>query len=102
MKLKLIFPTGLFVAVATLSMGAQAASSMDTAEPRAPAANNQQPTVNNQQATANNQDDKAASQKKHSHVEDKAGVRQQALETSSDKANAYKDKTKHFHPRDMK
>lgn len=40
--------------------------------------------------------------KPHSHVEEKTGVPQKAPVQDAGRQNAAKDKTKHFHPRDMK
>jgi hypothetical protein len=45
--------------------------------------------------------DKAAA-KPHSHVQEKTGVPQSMPDPKADKPNAAKDKSKHFHPRDMK
>lgn len=47
------------------------------------------------------QADKTAA-KPHSHVQEKTGVPQSMPEAKADKPNAAKDKSKHFHPRDMK
>lgn len=47
------------------------------------------------------QADKSAA-KPHSHVQEKSGVPQSMPEAKADKPNAAKDKSKHFHPRDMK
>lgn len=40
--------------------------------------------------------------KPHSHVQDKTGIPQEAQPAAPAKKNAAKDKTKHYHPRDMK
>lgn len=45
--------------------------------------------------------DKAAT-KPHSHVQEKTGVPQSMPDPKADKPNAAKDKSKHYHPRDMK
>ena len=45
--------------------------------------------------------DKAAA-KPHSHVQEKTGMPQSMPEAKAEKPNAAKDKSKHFHPRDMK
>lgn len=45
--------------------------------------------------------DKAAA-KPHSHVQEKTGIPQNAPDTKADKANAAKDKSTHYHPRDGK
>lgn len=47
------------------------------------------------------QADKAAA-KPHSHVQEKTGMPQSMPEAKADKSNAAKDKSKHYHPRDMK
>jgi hypothetical protein len=47
------------------------------------------------------QADKAAA-KPHSHVQEKTGMPQSMPEAKADKPNAAKDKSKHYHPRDMK
>lgn len=47
------------------------------------------------------QTDKAAA-KPHSHVQEKTGVPQSMPDGKADKPNAAKDRSKHFHPRDMK
>ncbi len=47
------------------------------------------------------QTDKAAI-KPHSHVQEKTGMQQSMPEAKADKPNAAKDKSKHYHPRDMK
>lgn len=87
MKLKSILITGVFAAIAVLSMGAQAAPDMDKAEEaKAP-------------ATGMQADPKM---KPHSHVEEKTGVPQSAPKAKSNKLKADKDKSKHFHPRDGK
>ena len=85
MKLTPTLAAGLFAVAATLSLNAVAAS--DTPADTKAAA------------------EKAALQKKmmrHSHVQEKTGLPQNVPDAASDKPNAAKDKTKHFHPRDMK
>lgn len=87
MKLKATLSVGLFAAIATLSMGAQAASDADKpAEAKATVADT--PGVKRV--------------KPHSHVEEKTGVPQNVPEAKADKPDPAKDKTKHFHPRDGK
>ncbi|TXT24901.1 MAG: hypothetical protein FD131_4796 [Rhodocyclaceae bacterium] len=90
MKLKpIVFSASLFAAM-VFSLGVQAASDADkAAEAKAP--------------VADMQADKAVKKMKpHSHVEEKTGVPQSMPDAKSDKPNAAKDKSKHFHPRDMK
>lgn len=43
-----------------------------------------------------------AATKPHSHVQEKSGVPQSMPDGKSDKPNAATDKSKHYHPRDMK
>lgn len=89
MKLTSILSTSLFAAMAVLSISAQAASDTDkAAEVKAPA-ENVKPV-------------KPASQKRHSHLEEKTGVPQSMPEATSDKPNAAKDMSKHYHPQDGK
>jgi len=85
MKLQSALAAVLFASVAMLSLGAQAADA-----DKAPAA----AEMKAGQAT------KAA--KPHSHVQEKTGVEQVAPAAAPAKKNAAKDKTKHYHPRDMK
>lgn len=40
--------------------------------------------------------------KPHSHVQEKTGTPQSMPDAKAEKPNAAKDKSKHFHPRDMK
>lgn len=40
--------------------------------------------------------------KPHSHVQEKTGIPQDVQPADPAKKNAAKDKTKHYHPRDMK
>ncbi len=83
MKLKPTLAASLFAIMAALSLNAGAAA--DT--------------------PADAKTEKAAPQKKmrpHSHVEEKTGFPQKAVEAMPGKPNAAKDKTKHFHPRDGK
>lgn len=92
MKLNSILWAGLFAAIATLSIGAQAASDTDkAAEAKEPVAGMQ---VNKKM-------------KPHSHMEEKIGVPQQTptvttTEGKSGNLKADKDRSKHFHPRDGK
>ncbi|MBI5861747.1 MAG: hypothetical protein HZB64_06155 [Rhodocyclales bacterium] len=88
MKLKSILATSLFAATAILSAGAYAATDTGKgADAAAPA--------------TDIQTDKKV--KPHSHVEEKTGVPQKApSETAPARKNAAKDKSKHYHPRDMK
>ncbi|WP_153133032.1 hypothetical protein [Dechloromonas hortensis] len=44
----------------------------------------------------------AQAAKPHSHVEEKTGIPQDVKPADPAKKNAAKDKTKHYHPRDMK
>ena len=89
MKLKSILSTSLFTAMAVLSISAQAASDTDKA------AEVKAPTQNVKTVTA-------ASQKRHSHVQEKTGVPQSMPETSPDKSSVAMDMSKHYHPRDGK
>ena len=85
MKMNPTLAASLFAIAAALSFNANAASD-------APADN---------KAAA----EKAAPQKKmkpHSHVQEKTGIPQNVPDAATDKPNAAKDKTKHFHPRDGK
>ncbi len=90
MKFNVLLAAGLFAATTTLSFGALAADADKATDAKAP--------------MADMQADKAAGKKMkpHSHVEEKTGVPQAVPEANADKPNAAKDKTKHFHPRDMK
>lgn len=87
MKLKSILATSLFAATAVLSAGAYAAT--DTGKGGDVAA-----------PATDIQTDKKV--KPHSHVEEKTGVPQKAPEAVPARKNAAKDKSKHYHPRDMK
>lgn len=78
--------SAILLATAALSLGAQAADA-DKAPPAA--------EMKMEQGT------KAV--KPHSHVEEKAGVPQKAPAAVDPKRkNAAQDKSKHYHPRDMK
>ena len=44
----------------------------------------------------------AQAAKPHSHVQDKTGIPQNAQAAAPAKKNPANDKTKHYHPRDMK
>lgn len=88
MKLKFFFATSLLAMTVALSTGVQAASDTNTA-----------PTAQTQAAGV--QGDKAM--KSHSHMEEKSGVPQKAQEAKAEKkTDPWKDKSKHFHPRDGK
>lgn len=83
MKLKPTLAASLFTIMAAVSLNAGAAADTST----------------------DAKVEKAAPQKKmqpHSHVQEKTGIPQKAPERMSDKPNAAKDRTKHFHPRDGK
>lgn len=85
MKLQSTLSAILF-ATAALSLGAQAADA-DKVPPAADMKMEQGAKV----------------VKPHSHVEEKTGVPQKApAAVDPDKKNAAKDKSKHYHPRDMK
>lgn len=91
MKLKSILSVGFFAAIASLSMGTQAASDKEPATEAMPAANMKADT------------NAKAKVKPHSHVEEKTGVPQSEPKAKSDKPSpAKKDMTKHSHPRDAK
>ena len=86
MKLQSALSAILFATVAALSIGAQAAD----AEKAPPAAEMKM-------------EQGAKAVKPHSHVEEKTGVQQKApAAVDPSKKNAAQDKSKHFHPRDMK
>lgn len=83
MKLQSALATALFATAAMLALGAQAADA-DKAPPAA--------EVKAEQGV-----------KPHSHVQEKTGVPQSApAKAAPGKKNAAQDKTKHYHPRDMK
>lgn len=83
MKLQSALATALFATAAMLALGAQAAD----ADKAAPATE-----VKAEQGA-----------KPHSHVQEKTGVPQSApAKAAPGKKNAAQDKTKHYHPRDMK
>lgn len=83
MKLQSALATALFATVAMLALGAQAADA-DKAPPAA--------EVKAEQGV-----------KPHSHVQEKTGVPQSApAKAAPGKKNAAQDKSKHYHPRDMK
>ena len=89
MKLQSTLSAILFATVAALSSGAQAADA-DKAPPAA--------EMKMEQGAK-----PAKAIKPHSHVEEKAGVPQKApAAVDPDKKNAAQDKSKHYHPRDMK
>jgi hypothetical protein len=83
MKLSILIANILFAGVATTGI--------------AFAGNDNSPA----QKAAETPADKAAT-KPHSHVQEKTGMAQTTPDTKADKLNAAKDKSKHFHPRDMK
>ena len=83
MKLKTSLAASLFAIMVALSLNASAAG--DT--------------------SADAKVEKAVPQKTmrpHSHVQEKTGMLQNVAESMSDRPNAAKDRTKHFHPRDGK
>lgn len=83
MKMQSALATTLFATLAMLALGAQAAD----ADKAAPAAE-----VKAEQGV-----------KPHSHLQEKTGVPQSApAKAAPGKKNAAQDKTKHYHPRDMK
>lgn len=83
MKMQSALATALFAALAMLALGAQAAD----ADKTPPAAE-----VKAEQGV-----------KPHSHVQEKTGVPQSApAKAAPGKKSAAQDKTKHYHPRDMK
>jgi len=86
MKLQSALSVILFATAAALSWGTQAADA-----DKAPTA----------QEMKTEQGTKAV--KPHSHVEEKTGIPQKApAPVEPGKKNAAQDKTKHYHPRDMK
>lgn len=88
MKLQTALSAILF-ATAALSLGAHAADA-DNASPGA--------EMKMEKGTK-----PAKAVKPHSHVEEKTGVPQKApAAVDPDKKNAAQDKSKHYHPRDMK
>ncbi len=93
MKLKPTLAAGLFAIMAALAFNANAASDFPTGAGAA------------SDTPAGAKVEKAAPQMKmrpHSHVEEKTGFPQTAPVAMTDKPNAAKDRTKHFHPRDGK
>lgn len=81
--------SAILLATAALSLGAQAAD----ADKSPPAAE-----MKMEQGAK-----PAKAVKPHSHVEEKSGVPQKApAAVDPDKKNAAQDKSKHYHPRDMK
>lgn len=86
MKLQSALSAILFATVAALSVGVQAADA-DKAPP----------------AAEMKAEQGAKAVKPHSHVEEKTGVPQKApAAVEPGKKNAAQDKSKHYHPRDMK
>lgn len=86
MKLQSALSAILFATVAALSVGAQAADA-DKAPP----------------AAEMKAEQGAKAVKPHSHFEEKTGVSQKApAAVDPAKKNAAQDKSKHYHPRDMK
>lgn len=86
MKLQSTLSAILFATVAALSLGVQAADA-DKAPP----------------AAEMKMEQGAKPAKPHSHVEEKTGVPQKApAAVDPNKKNAAQDKSKHYHPRDMK
>lgn len=86
MKLQSTLSAILFATVAALSLGAQAADA-DKAPP----------------AAEMKMEQGAKPAKPHSHVEEKSGVPQKApAAVDPNRKNAAQDKSKHYHPRDMK
>lgn len=85
MKLQNVLAAALFASVAMLSVGAQAADTDKAAAAEVKA----EPAA------------KAA--KPHSHVQEKTGMEPgMPNKAAPTKKNAAKDKSKHYHPRDMK
>lgn len=86
MKTQSALATALLAALAMLALGAQAAD----ADKSAPAAGMKAESG-------------AMAVKPHSHLQEKTGVPQSApAKAAPGKRNAAQDKTKHYHPRDMK
>jgi hypothetical protein len=86
MKLQSALSAILFATVAALSVGAQAADA-DKAPP----------------ASEMKMEQGAKPVKPHSHAEEKTGVSQKAPDAvEPGKKNPAQDKSKHYHPRDMK
>jgi hypothetical protein len=78
--------SAILLATAALSLGAQAAD-VDKAPP----------------AAEMKMEQGAKAVKPHSHVEEKSGVPQKApAAVDPNRKNAAQDKSKHYHPRDMK
>ena len=85
MKLQALLPGVILAAIAVLS------TSIYAEEKAAPAAE-----VKTEKAAP------PPAAKPHSHVQEKTGIPQNAQAGEPAKKNAAKDKTKHYHPRDMK
>jgi len=85
MKLQALLSASIIAAVTALSASAYAE------EKAAPAAE-----VKAEKAAP------APAAKPHSHVQEKTGIPQDAPAAAPAKKNAAQDKTKHYHPRDMK
>lgn len=86
MKLQSALSAALFVVIAALSVGAQAADAEKA-----------------QAGTEVKSEQGAKAAKPHSHMEEKTGVPQSAPNApAGKKKNAAKDKAKHYHPRDGK
>lgn len=90
MYLKSILSAGLFAAITAVSFSVGAADPDKVAEPKAEA------------GQADNTPGTKKKVKPHSHMEEKTGMPQPAPAASSDKPDAAKDQSKHYHPRDMK
>ncbi len=90
MKLNsLILAASLIATMTAVSISANAASDMDKAAEMKAAP----PTA---------QTEKASATQRHSHMQEKTGVPQKAPEAAAARRNAWKDTSKHFHPRDGK
>lgn len=85
MKLQALFSASILAAITALSASAYAE------EKAAPAAEMKTEKAAPAQAV-----------KPHSHVQEKTGVPQDMKPADPARKNAAKDKTKHYHPRDMK
>lgn len=85
MKLQALLPTVVLAVIAALATSAYGE------EKAAPAAE-----VKAEKAAP------SQAMKPHSHVQEKTGIPQDAQPAAPAKKNAAKDKTKHYHPRDMK
>ena len=83
MKLSILIASVLFAGAATT--GIAYADNVDSAAPK----------------VAETPADKSAV-KPHSHVQEKTGAPQTTPDPKADKPNAAEDKSKHYHPRDMK